>query len=50
MGLRPYFKVQYGPYGYCASSPRSVLNDIGRNMTPASIPRIFGLAVLVNTV
>ncbi len=38
MGLRPSFKLQYGPYGWCSSSPGRVLNDIGRNMTPASIP------------
>ena len=38
MGLRPSFKLQYGPYGWCSFSPGRVLNDIGRNTTPASIP------------
>ena len=32
------FKLQYGLYGCCSFSPRRVLNDIGRNTTPVSIP------------
>jgi hypothetical protein len=38
MGLRPSFRLQYGPYGWCSFSPGRVLNDIGRKTTPASIP------------
>ena len=38
MGLPPSFKLQYGLYGWCLFSPGRVLNDIGQNTTPASIP------------
>ena len=38
MGLRPSFKLQYGLYGWCSFSPGRILNDIGQNTTPVSIP------------